>query len=371
MAHQQPQTNPDRDMTGIIKVGVPLAPKMLHSHVSNTRPARGASLSFSFAFRKIPFAAFLSGILAVAADVYSTIYFDSGGKYDGDLISTPVAFALGKITGRYVLPCTLLRFIVGILLLFILLIYTYRRRHLSGYESIEDFIRLYDLHPIRYSYKELKSVTKGFNKKIGEGGFGTVYKGKLRSGSELQSKCWANPKLLARNLSMKWQLSEGYTISICYCKIYEISLGVACGRAYLHHGYDMQILHFDIKPHNILLDDNLNPKILDFGLGRLYFTNDSIATLSLTRGTIGYMAPELFYKNIGKVSYKADVYGFGMLLMEMASRRRNMNPHVEHSSQVYFPSWIHDQFVEEKDIEMDYLTEEEKVLAKKMFTVAL
>ncbi|XP_054822765.1 probable LRR receptor-like serine/threonine-protein kinase At5g45780 [Prosopis cineraria] len=319
-----------------------------------------------------------------------------------------LAFVLGKITGRYILPYTILRYIVGILLLLLLTIYTFRRRHLSAYENIEAFIRLYNLIPLRYSYKQLKTMTKGFKTKIGEGGFGIVYKGRLRSGLEVAIKMLGESKATDQEF-----ISEVATIGrihhfnvvrlagfcvegtkraliyefmpngsldkhiffkegcISYHKIYEISLGVARGIAYLHHGCDMQILHFDIKPHNILLDDNLIPKISDFGLAKLYSIDDSIATLTAARGTIGYMAPELFYKNIGKVSYKADVYSFGMLLMEMASRRRNLNPCAEHSSQVYFPLWIYGQFDEKKDIDMEDLIEEEKVLVKKMFIVAL
>ncbi|RHN77805.1 putative glycerophosphodiester phosphodiesterase, protein kinase RLK-Pelle-LRK10L-2 family [Medicago truncatula] len=73
-------------------------------------------------------------------------------------------------------------------------------------------------------------------------------------------------------------------------KMFDIALGVARGIEYLHRGCDMRILHFDIKPHNILLDVNFTPKC------------------TAARGTMGYMAPELFYKNIGGVSYKADVY---------------------------------------------------------------
>ncbi|KAI9073269.1 hypothetical protein K1719_044755 [Acacia pycnantha] len=169
----------------------------------------------------------------------------------------------------------------------------------------------------------------------------------------------------------KYIFSKEGSISLSYRKIHEISLGIAHGIAYLHHGCDMQILHFDIKPHNILLDENFNPKISDFGLARLYSIDDSIVTLTAARGTIGYMAPELFYKNIGGVSYKADVYSFGMLLMEIASQRRNLNPHVEHSSQLYFPLWIYDQFDEGKDIEMQDFSKEDKDLAKKMFMVAL
>ncbi|XP_074328142.1 rust resistance kinase Lr10-like [Apium graveolens] len=133
----------------------------------------------------------------------------------------------------------------------------------------------------------------------------------------------------------------------------------------------MQILHFDIKPHNILLDKNFNPIISDFGLAKLYATDDSIVTLTAARGTMGYMAPEIFYKNIGGISYKADVYSFGMLLMEMAGRRKNLNPFVDHISQIYFPSWVHDQFNEGKELEMEDVTEEERKMVKKMILVAL
>ncbi|KAI5385018.1 hypothetical protein KIW84_071855 [Lathyrus oleraceus] len=72
-----------------------------------------------------------------------------------------------------------------------------------------------------------------------------------------------------------------------------------------------------MKPHNIL-DENLNPKISDFGLAKLYRIDQSILTLIAARGTMGYMAPDLLYKNIGSISHNVDVYGFGMMLMEMA-----------------------------------------------------
>ena len=133
----------------------------------------------------------------------------------------------------------------------------------------------------------------------------------------------------------------------------------------------MQILHFDIKPHNILLDKNFIPKVSDFGLAKLYAANDSIVSLTAARGTLGYIAPELFYKNIGGVSYKADVYSFGMLLLEMANRRKNVNAFADHSSQIYFPTWVYGQFSEGNDIEMEDATEEEKRIAKKMIMVAL
>ncbi|QHO05960.1 Putative receptor-like protein kinase [Arachis hypogaea] len=165
--------------------------------------------------------------------------------------------------------------------------------------------------------------------------------------------------------------SKEENIFLSYEKIYEISLGIARGISYLHEGCDMQILHFDIKPHNILLDENFFPKISDFGLAKLYPRDNSIVSLTDRRGTIGYTAPELFYNNIGGVSYKADVYSFRMLLMKMANRRKNLNPHAENSSSAFFPTWIYNQFSNNEDIELDNITDNEKNIYKKMIIVVL
>jgi serine/threonine protein kinase len=170
----------------------------------------------------------------------------------------------------------------------------------------------------------------------------------------------------------KYIFSTQRSIPLSNEKIYEISLGVARGIEYLHQGCDMQILHFDIKPHNILLDEKFVPKISDFGLAKLYPTSNNTVPLTAARGTIGYMAPELFYKNIGGVSYKADVYSFGMLLMDMVGRRKNLNALANHSSQFYFPSWVYEQISAGNDIEVqENTTEYEKKTTKKMIIVAL
>ncbi|XP_020961398.1 rust resistance kinase Lr10-like [Arachis ipaensis] len=280
------------------------------------------------------------------------------------------------------------------------------------YENIEDFLRENTLMPIRYSYKEIKKMTAGFKEKLGEGGFGSVYKGKLISGPFVAIKMLGKAKgngqefinevatigrihhanvvklvgfcveeskralvyeFMPKGSLDKYIFSKENSISLTYQKMFEISLGVARGIAYLHEGCDMQILHFDIKPHNILLDENFIPKVSDFGLAKLYPLDNSIVTLTAARGTIGYMAPELFYQNIGAVSYKADVYSFGMLLMEMASQRKNLNPHAEHSSQLYFPFWIYNHLAaESQEIEMKTFNHEERSeLTKKMFMTAL
>ncbi|KAA8517924.1 hypothetical protein F0562_015388 [Nyssa sinensis] len=291
-----------------------------------------------------------------------------------------------------------------------LLICKLRRRHLSLYDSIENFLQSHNnLMPIRYSYPDIKKMTNNFKDKLGEGGYGSVYKGKLRSGSlvaikilgksntngqdfinevatigrihhvnvvQLIGYCAERSKralvydFMPNGSLEKYAFSREGNKSISCEKMYEISLGVAHGMDYLHGGCDMQILHFDIKPHNILLDENFTPKISDFGLAKLYSADASIVSLTAARGTIGYMAPELFYRNIGGVSYKADVYSFGMLLLEMTGKKNNLNACTDHSSE-YFPSWVYHQLSEEKYVEMVEATEEEREMVKKMIIIAL
>ncbi|XP_034203516.1 rust resistance kinase Lr10-like [Prunus dulcis] len=304
-----------------------------------------------------------------------------------------------------------IRAILGALCLIVLLIYKFKRRHLSMYVLIEEFLQSHNnLMPIRYSYSDIRKMTKGFKEKLGEGGYGSVYKGKLRSGRLVAIKMLGKSKTNGQDfinevatigrihhvnvvqligycvegskralvyefmsngsLDKHIFLKEGPS-SLNYKKSFEISLGVARGIDYLHRGCEMQIFHFDIKPHNILLNETFVPKVSDFGLARLCPLDESSLTLTAARGTIGYIAPELFYKNIGGVSNKADIYSFGMLLMEIAGKRKNLNAVAAHSSQIYFPSWVYDQFSEGKDIEIEDSTEDEMKITKKMLIVAL
>ncbi|PKI51249.1 hypothetical protein CRG98_028365, partial [Punica granatum] len=100
-------------------------------------------------------------------------------------------------------------------------------------------------------------------------------------------------------------------------KLYQIAVGTARGLEYLHGGCSTRILHFDIKPQNILLDDDYCAKISDFGLSKLCLKRESIVSMLVARGTIGYIAPEVFNRNFGDVSHKSDVYSYGMMLIEM------------------------------------------------------
>ena len=105
----------------------------------------------------------------------------------------------------------------------------------------------------------------------------------------------------------------------------KIAVGIARGLEYLHRGCNARILHFDIKPHNILLDEDFCPKISDFGLAKLCSRKESIISLLGTRGTVGYIAPEVFCRNFGGVSHKSDVYSYGMMVLEMVGVRKNID----------------------------------------------
>ncbi|XAR54875.1 Glycerophosphodiester phosphodiesterase [Bertholletia excelsa] len=252
-------------------------------------------------------------------------------------------------------------------------------------------------------------MTTNFKNKLGEGGYGSVYKGKLKSGNHVAIKMLGKSKTNGQefinevgtigkihhvnvvqlvgycaerskralvydfmpNGSLEKYLisNQGHVPLSCEMK-FKIALGVARGIDYLHRGCDMQILHFDIKPHNILLDENFIPKVSDFGLARLYPIDNNVVSLTAARGTIGYVAPELINRSIGGISYKVDVYSFGMLLVDLVGLRKNL-PNAEESSTKYFPSWVYDRLDKGKEIEIGDANDDDMKIIRKMTLVAL
>ncbi|XP_057827851.2 rust resistance kinase Lr10-like [Cryptomeria japonica] len=208
--------------------------------------------------------------------------------------------------------------------------------------------------PSRYSYSQLKKITNNFADKLGEGAFGVVYKGKLSSGTmvavkildqsrhsesqfmnevatvgrihhvnlvRLMGYCFKEARRalvyedVVNGCMEKFIFAEkGKEQIVNWDQLYSIALGAACGIAYLHQDCNRCIIHFDIKPHNILLDAEFIAKVADFGLAKLCGKGDNHISLTTTRGTPGYVAPELWYRNLGPVTNKSDVYSFGMVL---------------------------------------------------------
>ncbi|KAL0462012.1 UNVERIFIED_CONTAM: LEAF RUST 10 DISEASE-RESISTANCE LOCUS RECEPTOR-LIKE PROTEIN KINASE-like 2.1 [Sesamum latifolium] len=278
-------------------------------------------------------------------------------------------------------------------------------------ENVEKFLLQHgSLAPKRYKYSEIKKITKSFKDKLGQGGFGSVYQGMLPDGSPVAVKVLMNSDSNGEefinevaSISRTSHVNIVNLLGFCYdrnkkalvyefmpnksldkfisgnadsqldCeKLYKIAVGVAKGLEYLHTGCNTRIVHFDIKPQNILLDDDFCPKISDFGLAKLCKKKQSILLSVLgARGTIGYIAPEVFSRNYGGVSHKSDVYSYGMMVLEMAGAKKIVEPEAtQQSSENYFPDRIYEQVVVNVSTNSnDLMIEEEEETTRKMFLV--
>jgi len=173
----------------------------------------------------------------------------------------------------------------------------------------------------------------------------------------------------------KFILKSGLPDAICsldWNALYKIAIGIARGLEYLHQGCISRILHLDIKPQNILLDENFCPKISDFGLAKICQRNDSIVSLLGTRGTIGYIAPEVFSRTYGGVSHKSDVYSYGMLILEMIGGRKNYDTGSSCTSEMCFPDWIYKDLEQGNNLVNGIAnSEEENDMVRKITMVSL
>ncbi|WVZ84085.1 hypothetical protein U9M48_031156 [Paspalum notatum var. saurae] len=240
------------------------------------------------------------------------------------------------------------------------------------------------------TYAELEKATGRFREVLGTGASGIVYKGQLQDDLgtyiavkkidklehetekeftvEVQSIGQTHHKNLVRLLGFCNEGKERLLVyeymtngSLNKCLFGDvrlqwnlrgqIALGVARGLLYLHEECSTQIIHCDIKPQNILLDDNFTAKISDFGLAKLLRTNQTQTNTGI-RGTRGYIAPEWF-KSIG-ITAKVDVYSFGVILLELICCRRNVELEVAEEDRKILTDWANDCF---RCGRVDYLVE--------------
>ncbi|XP_042436061.1 LEAF RUST 10 DISEASE-RESISTANCE LOCUS RECEPTOR-LIKE PROTEIN KINASE-like 2.1 isoform X1 [Zingiber officinale] len=296
----------------------------------------------------------------------------------------------------------------------LLLFHTYRQtKNGTGRntQSIEDIFDAYgSLAPRRYKYSDMKKLTNCFREKLGKGGYGTVYKGKLEDGRLVAVKVLKKSQengadfinevasigrtshvnvvsllgyshdghrralvyeYMANGSLDKYIYSDNPKALLAWDKLYQIAHGIARGLEYLHQDCNTRIVHFDIKPHNILLDEEFCPKISDFGLAKLCPHKRSAISMADARGTIGYIAPEVFSRNFGVVSTKSDVYSYGTMVLEMVGGRKNVKAHLDESSEVYFPHWVYEHLDQGEDLKPLGVTPETEEIAKKMILVGL
>ncbi|CAJ1977495.1 unnamed protein product [Sphenostylis stenocarpa] len=281
---------------------------------------------------------------------------------------------------------------------------------------IENFLKEHGPLPTaRYSFLEVQKMTNSFRNKLGQGGFGSVYKGKLPDGSVVAVKILSISKGNGEEfINEVWSISKTSHVNVirllgfCFensrrALIYEfmpngsldkfiyeeknelndvhqldwkilndIAMGIAHGLEYLYRGCNTRIIHFDIKPHNILLDEDFCPKISDFGLAKICARKESLVSIFGARGTAGYVAPEVFSRNFGVVSHKSDVYSYGMMVLEMVGRRKNVNTDVDRSSEIYFPHWIYNRLEGNTELGLENIrNENEEQMVRKMTIVGL
>ncbi|KAF5464307.1 hypothetical protein F2P56_014393 [Juglans regia] len=224
-----------------------------------------------------------------------------------------------------------------------------------------------------FALSSIVAATDNFSpaNKLGQGGFGPVFKGQLPNGQHIAVKRLSKSsgqgieefknevKLIAKlqhrnlvkmigcciqeeekmliyeymsNKSLNFFIFDPTrSSSLNWSKRFEIIIGIARGILYLHHDSRLRIIHRDLKTSNILLDDEMNPKISDFGVARIFKANQIQDKTNRVVGTYGYMSPE--YAVFGKFSTKSDVFSFGVILLEIVSGKKNSGSYMEHPSQ--------------------------------------
>ncbi|PKA52625.1 Receptor-like serine/threonine-protein kinase SD1-8 [Apostasia shenzhenica] len=233
-------------------------------------------------------------------------------------------------------------------------------RELEGGQEVNSDLSL-------FQFTQILDATNNFSNenKLGEGGFGPVYKGKLLGGQDVAIKRlsarsgqgleeFKNEILLIANLQHRnlvkllgccihgeekmllyeympnksldlFLFDQEQGSKLEWSRRFQIIDGVAQGLLYLHKHSRLRVVHRDLKASNILLDADMNPKISDFGMARIFTANEAQAITRRIMGTFGYISPEYAFK--GLFSVKSDVFSFGVLLLEIVSGKRNAGFH--------------------------------------------
>ncbi|TKW21682.1 hypothetical protein SEVIR_4G136500v4 [Setaria viridis] len=262
----------------------------------------------------------------------------------------------------------------------------------SRYEKLESMLHNGSSEPCNLPLEYLRNITNNFSDErlLGEGGFGKVYKGVLQNGETIAEKklnssipgvtdrqfeneayhlmrlrhpnvvlltaCCSETEITYVEYNGKYICAEKSERLLCleympkgslrgylsdefsgfsWDTRYKIIEGICYGLHYLHEEWQLNapIVHMDLKPANILLDNNMVPKIADFGLSRL-FSEEKTWTCTTSRdGTLGYMAPE--YINRGLITTKSDIFSFGVIIIEIVTGHRDYPDETEISSQEF------------------------------------
>ncbi|XP_047310322.1 G-type lectin S-receptor-like serine/threonine-protein kinase SD1-1 [Impatiens glandulifera] len=258
------------------------------------------------------------------------------------------------------------------------------RDSIEGGQSDDFESRLFDLSTIISATQKFSSENK-----IGQGGFGHVYKGELPDGKEIAVKRLSQGsgqglEEFKNEVVLIAKLQHRNLVSLLGCCIQEeermlvyeylpnrsldnfifdqtkkkllswkqrldIIIGIARGLVYLHEDSKLRIIHRDLKASNILLDNQMSPKISDFGIARIFGVEQTEEMTKRVMGTYGYMSPE--YAMSGHFSVKSDVFSFGVLMLEIISGKKNWGfNHPDHDLNLIGHTWK--QWNEEKAFEL-------------------
>ncbi|CAN8325668.1 unnamed protein product [Cochlearia groenlandica] len=302
-------------------------------------------------------------------ELYTFYNVTETGTPQTQLDSAPLSPPLppsGKSGKSSVITISVVVPITVIFILFVAVVSIRAKRKRSIYETeplAEERDDITTAGSLQFDFKVIEAATDTFseNNKLGQGGFGQVYKGTFPSGvqvavkrlsktsgqgeREFENEVVVVAKLQHRNLvrllgfclegdekiliyefvhnkSLDYFLFDSTMQSqLDWTKRYKIIGGIARGILYLHQDSRLTIIHRDLKAGNILLDADMNPKVADFGMARIFEMDQTEASTRRVVGTYGYMSPE--YAMYGQFSMKSDVYSFGVLVLEIISGRKN------------------------------------------------